>query len=493
MRTSVLVVGGGLAGSSAAMFLAWRGVPTVLVEKYPGSSLHPRAVGYRARVMELFSAVGLQDEIPQREGPGPSVGRIRVESLAGEWFEEMPWASPAPPPGIEYSPMRGAGLAQDKLEPLLRDKARSFGADIRMSTRMTSFTQDDEGVTAVVEGPEGPYEIRADYLLAADGHRSPVREALGIGRSGRGHLSTSRSVLFRASLDEYLGKGFGQFVIDDLGFLTTYGDGRWVLMLKGDTEYSEEVLREKIFRAIGRSDVDVELITTGRWEVTASVADTFQAGRIFLAGDAAHTLPPSRGGYGASVGIEDGHNLAWKIAAVLDGSSGPELLETYEPERRPVALLSHDQIFAHNDGHDPNGPGDAGPVIDDIAMGFGQLYRSAGIIGAGADLPDALRPDEWAGQPGTRAPHVRMADGRSTLDLLQRGWVLLAEDDRWAAAAKALHIEHHRTGVSEAFGVSEDGASLIRPDGYIAWRSKGMPEDPAGELENAYRQVSFAR
>ncbi|SFR15778.1 2-polyprenyl-6-methoxyphenol hydroxylase [Lentzea waywayandensis] len=490
MKTSVLVVGGGLAGTSAALFLAWRGVDVTLVEKHPGSSPHPRAVGFNARVGELLRAVGLEGELPvSRMTKGFGVRRVRAESLVGKKFDETFWTPPAQLSDIEYSPSKGVGVAQDKMEPLLRDKARELGADIRMSTRMLEFAQDDEGVTAIVQGDGEPYEIRAGYLIAADGHRSPVREQLGITRTGRGFMHTSRSVLFRAPLQEYLKDGIGQFVIDGVGFLTTYGDGRWVLMLD-DREYTEPELRQKIVQAIGRDDLEIEIITTGRWTISAAVADQFSAGRIFLAGDAAHTLPPSRGGFGANVGIEDAHNLAWKLAAVIGGESRPSLLDTYDAERRPVATLCHQQIFARNDGHNRDGEPEDAPLIDNNAMHFGVLYRSDAVLGAGPELPPAQLPEQWNGQPGTRAPHVWIEPGKSTVDLFQRGWVLVADHPQWEEAAGQAGVQYERVEQLDVFGLSAKGASLVRPDGYVAWRSTDLPDDPTGTLKNAFSSSS---
>ncbi|HEX8866252.1 MAG TPA: FAD-dependent oxidoreductase [Lentzea sp.] len=490
MKTSVLVVGGGLAGTSAALFLAWRGVDVTLVEKHPGSSPHPRAVGFNARVGELLRSVGLEGALPpSRVGKGFGIRRVRAESLVGRKYDETFWSPPAELSDIEYSPSKGVGVAQDRMEPLLRDKARELGANIRMSTRMLEFSQDEDGVTAVAQGDGEPYEIRADYLVAADGHRSPIREALGITRTGRGYMHTSRSVLFRAPLEEYLKDGIGQFVIDDVGFLTTYGDGRWVLMLE-DREYTEPELLASINRAIGRDDLEVEIITTGRWTISAGVADQFSKGRIFLAGDAAHTLPPSRGGFGANVGIEDAHNLAWKLAAVLNGESRPELLDTYDAERRPVATLCHQQIFARNDGHNRDGEPEDAALYDNNAMHYGQLYRSAAVLGAGPELPPAQRPELWNGQPGTRAPHAWTEPGKSTLDLFGRGWVLVADHPQWEEAAQRAGVQYERLEQLDVFGLSEKGASLIRPDGYIAWRSTDLPDDPAEELQAAFRTSS---
>jgi len=525
--TSVLIVGGGLAGLSCALFLAWRGVPTVLVEKHPASSPHPRAVGFTTRTLEIYRAVGLGPHIPQIPLGHGRPRRVAVESLAGQWSAEAEWSpgkprdpDDAPPPGAEYSPCTGAAIAQDRLEPILREHAIKLGADVRMSTEMISFEQDAAGVTALLRDPDGcDYQLRADYMIAADGHSSPVRLALGIGRSGHGFMRIVRSVMFHADLDEYLGSGISQFELDQpglKGMLTTYRDGRWLLMTADDKALDEDAPRAMVIRAIGRSDLDIEIITTGRWVLSALIADRFSSGRVFIAGDAAHTLPPARGGYGANTGIEDACNLAWKLSSVLSGASTPRLLDTYDAERRPIAWLRHDQIFARQDyAQVATDQEKTVAVIEDDAMELGQLYRSEAVLGAGDELPPALRPEQWAGQPGTRAPHLWAdKDGQrvSTLDLLQTGWVLLAEDDRWRAAADdagaALGIDplclrvgvdltsedpgSFRRAFRTAFGVGPTGASLIRPDGYVAWRSTGMSADPAAAVTNALSLAASA-
>ena len=520
--TSVLVVGGSLVGLSAALFLRWRGVPAVLVETHTGSHPHPRAIGYTPRTMELFRTVGLGPLIPQAP-PGFRLSRCRIESLAGKWFEESDWTPPKaggpekqPPAPTEDSPCTGAAIAQDRLEPILRERARALGADLRLGTTLVRFEQDVEGVTAWLRDDDGREStLRAAYLIAADGSRSPIREALGIGRKGPGHLRTIRSVLFRAPLEGYLEKGISQFEIEtaDLkAFLTTYGDGRWVLMFMDDVERDEEALRTALRKAIGRTDLPIELITTGRWELSALITDRFASGRVFIAGDAAHTLPPTRGGFGANTGIHDVHNLAWKLSSVLSGASRPELLETYDAERRPVAWGRLEQTFVRPDyAKHARGVADGVAILDEAAMEFGQLYRSAAVIGAGAELPSAASPAVWAGQPGTRAPHLWVQkDGErvSTLDLLERGWVLLAANDHWgAAAAKAAETLGIDLSVlcigpdlqppdgeafRKVFGLSSGGASLIRPDGYIAWRSVSLANDPTAALTEAFALVSSA-
>jgi len=515
--SSVLVVGGSLVGLSTAMFLAQRGVSTLLLEPHLGSHPHPRAIGYTARTMELFRNAGIAAQIP--EAPrGFRLRRCKVESLAGKWFEATDWTPKTANiaqviEAKEYSPHTGAAIAQDRLEPILRARATALGADLRLGTELLRFEQDQDGVRAWVrEKSNGrQYSIRTAYMVAADGSKSQIRHALGIGRSGPGHLQTMRSVLFQAPLDRYLAKGISQFEIEQpnfKAFLTTYGDGRWVLMFMDDVDRDEPTLHTAIERAVGRNDLAIEILATGRWELSASIADRFADGRVFLAGDAAHTLPPTRGGFGANTGIHDAHNLAWKLAAVLAGTSSAKLLDTYHSERHPVAWTRLEQTFARPDYAAYSSDVAAGvAILDDDAMELGQLYRSPAVIGAGAELPAAAPPDEWAGQPGTRAPHLwltRSGGRTSTLDLFGRDWILVTLDAQWANATGdvshglgvdlsclSLETEADRDAVREAFGIGLRGASLIRPDGVVAWRTAEIAEDPRASLREVLSSVSF--
>jgi 2-polyprenyl-6-methoxyphenol hydroxylase-like FAD-dependent oxidoreductase len=464
-------------GLSTALLLSFHGVDVVLVEPHLASHPHPRAVGFTTRTLEILHLAGI--ELPPLPA-GFSLRRARVESLAGKWFEDAGW-TPKPQPKGEWSPFLGAGIPQDQLEPKLRDAARARGADLRLGTELLRFEQDAEGVTAWLKEESGrEYSLRAAYLVACDGNRSPVREALGISRKGPGALQTLRSVLFRAPIDRYLEKQVHQFEIDQpelQAFLTTYNDGRWVLMFKDDIERSETQLVGDIQRAIGE-DVPIEIITTGRWDLTALVATQFSKGRVFLAGDAAHTLPPTRGGYGANTGIHDAHNLAWKLGAVLRGEQPPELLDTYDLERRPAAWTRLEQTFARPDyAKHARGFADGVPILDEAGIELGQLYRN---LARDPALPEAARPDEWKGQPGTRAPHVWLPDPIapeqrvSTLEWFGRGWVLVTAGGNWLADA-GIHIERAPETVREAFGLAPGGASLVRPDGVIAWR-KAAPD-----------------
>ncbi|CAM0141634.1 hypothetical protein VKS41_007583 [Umbelopsis sp. WA50703] len=518
--TSIVIVGGSLVGLSTAMFLANRGVQTIVLEKYIGSALHPRAIGYTSRTMEAFKTVEIVHKLPQMD-PKFRLRRIKVESMEGKWFEESDWTPPSktqdqkPQPKIEYSPYSGAAIAQDKLEPILRERAKELGADIRQGVEFISFEQDNEGVTVLARERKtgNEYSIRAQYLIAADGSKSSIREALGIDRKGRGQMKTVTSVLFRAPIDHYLDSGIRQFEIEQEGlkaFLTTYGDGRWVLMFTDDVYRTDEELTSSIYKAIGKEDLDIDIITTGRWELSALICNKYSSGRVFLAGDSAHTLPPTRGGFGANTGIDDGFNLAWKLEAVLSGISSPRLLDTYSDERQPIGWLRHQQTFARPDyARESQGIADGVAVLSPEAMELGQLYRSTSVIGADEDLLPAMKPDEWAGQPGSRAQHFKVTrDGQdvSTLDLFPNGWTLLSESKDWEAAVASVSdktgipIEFIHIGsdvkfsddntFETGFGVGPTGASLVRPDQYVAWRSVDIPENAEKTLAEVVNQVA---
>jgi len=451
--------------------------------------------------------------------PGTRLRRVRADALAGAWHAESAWT-----PGEQaersgtVSPCTGAAIAQDRLEPILRAAAIGHGADLRLGVEMLAFEADEGGVTAHVRLRDGGAVtvIRADYIIAADGADSPIRTALGIARQGVGHLRTLRSVLFRCpAADAWLAHGVQQFEIAQPGFnafLTTYGDSRWVLMFDDDRERSADELAHAVRRALGE-DLPFDVLATGCWEL-ASIAERYRQGRIFLAGDAAHQLPPTRGGFGANTGIDDAWNLAWKLQWVVNGASHARLLDSYDAERRPVGWLRHQQTFARPDYArwvDRALQGE--PLYGSVALELGQLLRSDAVIGAGAALPPAAHPDEWAGQPGTRAPHLWLRAGTrtlSTLDLFGQGFVLLTGDRHWAEAADlvartlpagmpgALRAVLVGTDVELApgvsleqrFGIGADGATLMRPDGIVAWRSPGMAADPAACLAAALAQVA---
>ncbi len=455
----VLIVGGSLVGLSASLFLRHHHVPHVLIDKHRGSAPHPRALGFTETTMEHYRACGIASRIPQVD-PGARLRRIQVETLFGDWAGETDWTPGEPADrNAALSPCTGAAIAQDRLEPVLRAAAVEAGAEIKLGVELIALVQDDACVRAKVRDRANGNEetITADWVVGCDGADSMIREGLGITRSGVGHLRTVRSVLFRCpDADAVLDRGAQQFEIEQVGFkvfLTTYGDGRWVLMFDDERERGTEEMRAAVLRALGR-ELPFEIITTGKWELAGRIADHYRQGRVFLAGDAAHQLPPTRGGFGANTGIDDVWNLAWKLSAVLGGTTNAKLLNTYDAERRPIGWLRYQQTFSRPDyarwapvTFMPE------PLFGNDAMEFGQLNRSAAVVGAGPDLPSAAPPQVWAGQPGTRAPHV-WEDGevgrRSTLHLFGRDYMLLSADRAWIELGRRVAV--HTVMVGEDFG-----------------------------------------
>ncbi len=362
------------------------------------------------------------------------------------------------------------------------------------------------GVTAVVRDRDsGRSEtVRADYLVGADGVHSPVRNRLGITTSGHGALPIYVVfIYFRAPWTRFVSQladgdgvqvknadvdGIFLLVDDDLGmFITMYFPGR------GETadQFTPQRCRDLLTKAIGEP-IDIDVIEVAAWQPYEQVADQFQCGRVFLVGDSAHTMPPFKAG-GANTAIQSAHNLAWKLAAVLDGTADPALLQTYHAERHPVGRFAARQsltgptlaVLPLSDDR-PQLP--AGEECSMFELLIGYRYHSAAIVNGSTD-PDAVQlVSELRAQPGTRVPHVWVRDGVSTLDLLGPGFTVLTGDQRWCAAAASASVAAHRVYSDEwaaATGLGPEGALLIRPDDFVGWRCEAPPADAAGQLRQA--------
>ncbi|MFD7965346.1 FAD-dependent oxidoreductase [Streptomyces zaomyceticus] len=537
-RTPVLIVGGSLVGLSTSLFLGRHGVPHTLVERHTGTSIHPRGRGNNVRTMELFRSAGVARPIEEAASVlARNNGILQTPSLvgeAGEWlFKEID-----PGGGVaRFSPAGWCLCSQNDLEPVLLTRATELGGDLRFGTELMSFEQDADGVTAQVKSrATGEHTtIRADYLVAADGPRSPVREQLGIGQNGPGDLFHNVSITFvsRGLVD----------VVGDRHFIVCYltnpeADGallpvdnreRWVFHAPwhpehGETleEFTDERCAEHIRRAVGVPDLDVEITGRAPWHAAERIAERYADGRVFLVGDAAHEMPPT-GAFGSNTGIQDAHNLAWKLAAVLGDWAGPRLLASYDAERRPVAETTSARASARSvehshPGYTPGpgaggGPkGKKGGILNEV---LGYRYPQGAVLGTDRTEPvvsDGLR---LTGDPGSRAPHMwlnRAGTRMSSLDLYERSLVLLSSEDGaggWHAAAThvgqeaAVPLDSYRIGDgpdaelapengtdwAEAHGVTTDGAVLIRPDGFVAWRSEGASADPGAALRQALTAI----
>ncbi|MGZ3258300.1 MAG: FAD-dependent monooxygenase [Croceibacterium sp.] len=484
IECDVLIVGGSLVGLSAAAFLGHHGIRAYVVEKHPGTSIHPRAGYFHIGTMEAYRRIGLEPALLELSFQqfGPEGGINLVECLAGK---ELARFVPEINAGIEaYSPCKRFFMTQQALEPLLRHRAEELGADLHYRTELVGFEQDDRGVTGRVRDLDSgeEREIRAKYMIAADGNRSPIRQQLGIGTSGPGWLSDSITIYFKADCSKWLEerpmgviyvmnpdqRGFFRFEAGGKrGFLVvnTLGD----LSLPGAKNVAGDISPERcialVRSAIGVPDIPVEIEDVAIWHAEALWANAYRKGRIFLAGDAAHVVPPT-GGFGGNTGVQDAANLAWKMAKVLKGEADESLLDSYEAERLPVAELTVGQAFTRYIRRvTPEEMNDSTPDLrDEVTMEIGQFYRSNSVVGGRReDEPACLHPDKTRGRAGARVPHAWLADGRSTLDVA-------AKEATWLLGPEAASQEGVRLSAAEAerCGIAPTGAMLVRPDGYVA-------------------------
>jgi putative polyketide hydroxylase len=469
-REDVLVVGGGLVGLTAALVLRHHGVDVTVVERRTATSAQPKARRFHVRSMEIFRELGLAGLVHDAARGLAGHDRMAAGRTLAE-AEQLPlWTPPASATGAagpagtgatasaaEVSPELPCLIAQDTLEPVLRRAAVDAGATVRFGTELTGFTQDSAGVTARLG--RGGERLRARYLVAADGAHSPVRAALGITRSGRGFTGGPMvNVYFRADLGAVVrGREFNLCQIEHPGapggLASVDGRHRWVFMSPGppgDRDWPA-LLRT----ALGVPAPDLEVRSVLPWRGEMRVADRYRDGRVFLAGDAAHVMPPFAAS-GANTGIADVHNLAWKLAAVLRGAAADALLDSYHAERRPAGWFAADQSARRTGDLRHTGASGDGLAHPYVLAAGGFQYPTGALAGdPGAD-PEPVTEFRPAGRIGTRVPHrwLDAARTRSTIDLAGPGWAVLTGQPDWDFLPPGQCL-------------------LLRPDHIVAWRGPG--------------------
>ncbi|BCC30569.1 FAD-dependent oxidoreductase [Bacillus cereus] len=511
----VLIVGGGLSGLASALFLAKHNIEYLLIERHPSTAIHPKAGGITFRTMELFRELGLEQRI---RSAGKTLencrGRIVVHTIAEANQEEFTQLRATHYENDEkllqkvkeISPSKQTACYQITLEEMMLLEAKTLGGQLSFYHELVSFEQKENGVIATIRDRETEKErgVHCDYVIAADGAKSKIREQLGISTEGRGTIGGYyMNIYFEADLSEFIqGDAFGFTMIlhpEVLGALIPVdNERRWIYHvsydpLKGERpeDFTIERCKQIIQTAIGSTNVESEIVSVLPWEATESTAAKFQDNRIFLVGDSAHIMPPT-GGFGSNTGIQDAHNLAWKLAAVIKGKANPKLLETYHEERYPVAKLTTEYasslLF-----HAANREEGILNNMDGLAVTVGYQYCSEAIIDDSV-TPHRMDSVELNGRPGTRAPHFfGTYDGKeiSILDLLGNDFVLLtiAENRTWAeyvqnvSSTLGINIKFYSVGLSgdfiaqedifrKLYGLGDEGAVLIRPDGFIGWRSE---------------------
>ncbi|MGC4879713.1 FAD-dependent oxidoreductase [Micromonospora sp. DT43] len=518
----LLVVGAGPAGLSTAIFAGLHGVSPLVVERRPGTSTAVKATGQYPHTMEALRIAGVADRIHELSRPDRSeFSMVLAPRLAGPVVRTL--VSGRELTMRHVSPEEWCTASQSGAERALAERAHELGAELRFGTRLIGLAQDADGVTAHVEEVDTGrrYRIRAQYVVATDGWRSPVRAALGIPLQGRGVVGQVLRVLFKADLSEPLAhtpgaadsSRFAAFHIGRAVLFNTeipglYGYFRHLApeLPEGWHRSADGVVRQ-IAADLGLGeDLPLDIVESGETSIACGVAERFQVDRILLAGDAAHVMPPT-GGLGGNTAILDGLYLGWRLAAVLRGWAGPDLLRTFETERRPYARLLVEQQFANlvervaPELRDDDVPESLPPTV----LAFGYRYPSGAVLTEpGEDGALVEDPTSATGRPGSRAPYLPLVTPQgaasSTTALFGGGFVLLTGPAGEAWAAPAIHAAE-RLGVPltvhtitaedfpTRYGVGLSGASLVRPDRFVAWRAPDLVDDPGARLEEVLRAV----
>ncbi len=519
----VLIVGGGPVGLAMAAELGWRGIDCTLVERGDGEVVHPKTNGVNMRTMEYCRRWGIADIIREKGYPkGRARDHIYFTTLTG--WEIARQVNPA---YDEVTPPRGTlepfqRCPQTVFDPALRDCARSFeSVTLRYRTRCLGVEQDEGGVTARLESTDGARReeiLRAAYVVACEGARSPIRDALGIKLDGTPVLGYATNVLFRsAEFATMHDKGDGR------SYLAMGPDGQWAsvnaidgkdlwrLQIRGSLDpesWGKVDVDSDLERFAGRK-FDYEVISVLEWVRRQLVADRYQDGRILLAGDCVHQLTPA-GSFGMNTGIGDVTNLSWKIEAALRGWAGERLVESYTPERRPIGKRNVDYAAAryargehitptpHILEDSPEGAlerAEVGKRImkevlspPNLGLQIGYRYDDSPIVWQEPGPPPPVERETYTPttRPGARAPDARLADGRPLIDLFGRGFVLLrlgasppdAAPLADAAQRRGVPLQIIAIADPEIAVLYERPLVLVRPDGHVAWRGVEPPGDP---------------
>ncbi len=505
IETDVLIVGSGPAGSSAALMLSTYGVPNIIVTKYSWLAETPRAHITNQRTMEILRDLGIEAEVTAEASPQDLMGNtVFCTSLAGEELGRLRAWGTDPRRRADYtlaSPSAICDMPQNLLEPILLGAAAARGTKVRFDNEYLSCQQDAEGVTAEVKDRASGIvcQIRAKYLLGADGVRSRVAEDAGLPMEGKMGVAGSINILFRADLTKYAAyrPGVLYWVLQPGSDIGGVGMGvirmvrpwnEWLAIWgydihAGSPELDDSAAAEIVHKLIGDPDVPLEIRSTSLWTVNEMYATRYSSGRIFCMGDAVHRHPPMNG-LGSNTSIQDAYNLAWKLALVLHGKASPALLETYNDERAPIgrqivkranqsiadtgaifeALGLNDtsdvaQMWRNMEARKGGTPGAAAQreklrqaiahksyEFNTHGVEMNQRYRSAAVVSDGTPAPSFDRdpelyyhPTTW---PGARLPHVWLQkDGRpiSTLDVVGKGRFVVFTGiggERWVEAAR---------------------------------------------------------
>ena len=549
--TQVAIVGGGPVGLVLALFLDYHGTPCTIFNTEPHSRWHPKGNGQNARTMELYRRLGFSDEVRRLGLPGDHpFDQAYFTRLSSHEIYRFPMPSRdqriamrRQMPVTDQLPEPMFHVNQMYVERYLLERVRkAAGIDVRFGWQVDWFTQNESGVRLHARKADGADEIicTAAYAVACDGGNSFVRKTLGIAYEGDVQKKDAYWAGQFFSIYMRIPELYPKFVGGRRAWMywavnpdphtrgvifTLNGKDEFMMLIKPERGHSgvdTAQVADWLKRTIG-ADIAVEILAYHPWNAgQALVAERYRAGRVFIAGDAAHLFTPT-GGFGMNTGIDDAANLAWKLAAVVQGWGGPRLLDSYEAERKPIGIRNtgasrkyasrmHDAVVPENIEAD-DAAGDAARAAaaqmtyvrynhfnrdedkDAVGVQIGGRYDSSPVIVTDGAPPPDIFPETYdeyvpSGLPGGRAPHLWLDDvrgmGSSLYDKFGRGFTLL-RFDRAAADAGALERAAAARGIPLSIldvtlpqGRLLYGAALalIRPDQYIAWRGDRLPDDP---------------
>lgn len=521
----VVVVGAGPVGLALAGDLGWHGVPCLLVERTNGEIEQPKMDLIGVRTMEFCRRWGIVDWVEKagynRDYPQDYAW---VSALHGGYeFGREPFPSIRDEPCPAQSPQKRERCPQNFFDPVLRRfAARSGLVEQRYETEFRSLKEHADGVTIrladLQSGKE--YDVEAQYVVGCDGGASAVKKALGLEMSGSAVLTyTTNAIIECEGLESFHDKrpGYRYIFIGPEGTWGTMvaidGRKRWRISMVGDgtiRALTEQDMAATFRRMVGRDDVAFKVLSVMPWIRRQLVADHYVKGRAMIAGDAAHLTSPT-GGFGMNMGIQDSVDLGWKLQALVEGWGGERLLESYEVERRPVAIRNVEEatnnlknmLSPRSQQEHLQGAFEPGPAGDSARKTFGDAYTammkrewhtigihlgyryegSPIIVPDGTpEPPDTVSTYEQTARPGHRAPHVWLSPGNSTLDLFGRDFVLLRFDSEVSVApmlraADSRKVPMHLEDVNSKEARTLYGAKLVlvRPDGHVAWRGDSLP------------------
>jgi 2-polyprenyl-6-methoxyphenol hydroxylase-like FAD-dependent oxidoreductase len=548
----VVIIGAGPVGLSAALVLGRAGVKCLVLERRGEFSRYPKANGVHARTMEMFREWGVIKPIRELTAGMPDEVTIAwMTRLNGIEIGLMSTGDTDDSGRVveQQSPENMSVAGQHMFEPILAAAAESMdGVTIKLGCEVVELRQGGDSVTVVYTDQTGARQtVVPQYVIGADGIRSVVRRALGIGEHGQESLGTAINVQFDADLEPFLGGRFIPIIWiinpDTQGAFIRDGATRWRYNFEiapgadPDAVTSEEY-EKHVADAIGEP-VAIKVHNVWSWSHDLAVTDKWREGRVFLAGDAAHHFPP-HGGFGLNSGVQDAQNLAWKLAAKLRWGAGDRLLASYQDERLPVAEFNGEQMMHNTRQMEKTGfmlkdknflatleTDEGEPARQAIAAGipaqraqlasdgqqFGYQYSSAAVVPDGTEiLESSVAEYRPSARPGARAPHSWVRSGGeliSTIDLYDGGFVLLTGPDNagWVAAAKGvvaeldvpvrvfglgtdlIPVDEPIDGLLARYGLNPSGALLIRPDGFVGFRSITATGDEQKSLSGALRQI----